>query len=128
MRYDLVYTSLFLAITGTGKLNAQQLPRHIPFLSGNKYGYCDSNMNVLIPPQWDEALFFYNNNATVRVGPDFCLIDTNGKYVIPPGQHWNGVRRESSYKRLTAYDPKGKWSRYDTVIYACENNFITDPE
>lgn len=35
-----------------------QLPNYIPILSGGKYGFCDSAMNMLIEPKYDFVSFF----------------------------------------------------------------------
>lgn len=42
-----------------------QLPNYIPILVGDKYGFCDSNMNMLIEPQYDDVSLF--DSAHYRV-------------------------------------------------------------
>lgn len=43
-----------------------QLPNYIPILSGGKYGFCDSTMNILIEPKYDFVSFF--DSAYYKVG------------------------------------------------------------
>lgn len=78
--------------------NAQPLPALIPYNSGDKWGYVDTNGNIIIAPQWDKANFFIGDKAMVgiqdRSGRSnniiYCLIDKKGNYVIPPSRHWTG--------------------------------------
>jgi hypothetical protein len=72
----------------------------IPFIQGSKFGFCDKNREVVIPPSYDIVLDDFNHQfSLVRVGKYipvsypgsqkpylrlvYGLIDSKGKFVIP---------------------------------------------
>lgn len=65
-------------------------PDLIPYYDNGKWGYCDSNKQILIEPGWDNAEFFSNGKARVKLGHIVSLIDNSGEYIIPPSRGWNG--------------------------------------
>ena len=98
----------------TGRVHGQPLPRFIPCLEGRQWGYCDSNKQMLIAPQWDQAYFFYGGKAITRLGEEYRLIDTLGRYIIPPERHWNGVLMNSiTHNYLNSHDSEGRWGLID---------------
>jgi hypothetical protein len=48
-----------------------------------KYAYMDANANVIIPPQYDEYLWFGEGLAPVRKGQKWGFIDTKMNLMIP---------------------------------------------
>ena len=48
-----------------------------------KYAYMDANANVIIPPQYDEFLWFGEGFAPVRKGKKWGFINTKMELVIP---------------------------------------------
>lgn len=89
---------LLVLICCSCSAKAQPLPALIPYNSGDKWGYADTNGNIIIAPQWDNANFFIGDKAMVgiqdRSGKSnniiYCLINRKGEYIIPPSRHWTG--------------------------------------
>lgn len=50
----------------------------------NKWGFVDSDGNMIIKPTFQEAHSFYNNYAAVKVDGKWGFIDASGKMVIDP--------------------------------------------
>ena len=63
LRY--LFCLLFIGLACLVK--SQPLPALIPYTDGKLWGYCDSTGIVKIPPQWDEANFFIDDKAIVKV-------------------------------------------------------------
>ncbi len=113
---------IFLKVGVISALFAQAMPRLIPYHLKDKWGYCDSNKNILIKPQWDEAGFFFHNKAVVKTGNYYCRIDLDGKYIIPPEAHWDGVLQpEVENAVFNCHDSTGKWGSIDS------NNIVLIP-
>lgn len=121
MRYPLTILYLLIAIA-----TPAQMPQLIPYNDNGLWGYCDSTGRIVMQPKWEEARAFYHNMAIVREvsemteekrrnGPDYCLINKHGKYIIPPERHWSGSLAESAVNlRLNSHDNSGKWGYIDT--------------
>ncbi len=56
----------------------------IEFSRSDKYGYLDRDGNVVIPPMYDEASFFQEGLAGVKLNGRWGYIDTSGAMVIEP--------------------------------------------
>ena len=107
----LLLAALLLIFSGVA--NAQSLPALIPYRKGALCGYCDSNKNVLIAPQWQDVEFFNSGTARVKIGyAHYALIDTNGKYLVPPEWHWIG---EYSGHILNVHDETGRYGCIDKI-------------
>lgn len=48
-----------------------------------KYAYMDANANVIVPPQYDEFLWFGEGLAPVRKGKKWGFIDVKMNLIIP---------------------------------------------
>ncbi len=113
--------SLLLIILCSFTVNGQSLPALIPYNSGDKWGYADTNGNIIIAPQWDKANFFIGDKAMVgiqdRSGRSnniiYCLIDRKGDYIIPPSRHWTGEYTGWS-GQLNANTDVFHWGMIDT--------------
>lgn len=111
IRYVLCTSIAFFAIA-MHYCSAQALPKLIPYRDGDKWGYADTNGNVIIAPQWERAeLFVTSGKAKVAIyktlpsGELFsawCLIDTLGRYIIPPERGWSGYFHNPDYQMLNA--------------------------
>lgn len=55
----------------------------LPVLRSRKWGYIDHAGAVVIAPQFEEAGFFYEGRAAVRVGTLWGYVDATGKVVVP---------------------------------------------
>lgn len=78
-----------------------------------KYAYMDANANAIIPPQYDEFLWFGEGLAPVRKGKKWGFINTKMDLVIPfkfeeVGLFHNGKAQVAIGKNLTQIDVKGK--------------------
>ncbi len=51
---------------------------------GSKWGFVDKTGNVVIAPQFDEALDFGYGLARVRISTQWAYIDESGKFVWGP--------------------------------------------
>lgn len=56
----------------------------LPVFRSGRWGYVDTSGEITISPQFDEAHFFYEGRAAVRVKDLWGYIDTAGRVVIPP--------------------------------------------
>jgi hypothetical protein len=79
----------FLLIITSNLIVAQgNLPDLIPYQENGKWGYCDKNMKVLIPCQYDQAWPFYEDRALVinygtnTPGTEAAFIDPSGRTVF----------------------------------------------
>ncbi len=64
-------------------LIAQKLPALIPFNENGLFGYCDSNLNVVIDAKYDKVYPFSENRALVIIDKQFGFIDTKGNQITP---------------------------------------------
>lgn len=62
---------------------AQKLPDLIPFKDQNLYGYCDSNMTVIIEAQYQKAYLFIEDRALVVKNKLYGFIDSKGNQIVP---------------------------------------------
>jgi hypothetical protein len=67
-------------------LGQAELPELIPVRIGTKFGYCDPQMNVAIPANFQDAMPFVNGRAVVKQGTFYGLINTLGHWIIAPEQ------------------------------------------
>ncbi|MBK9592822.1 MAG: WG repeat-containing protein [Crocinitomicaceae bacterium] len=63
--------------------SAQKLPDLIPLKDKNQYGYCDSNLNVIIKAQYQRAYPFAENRAIVVLNNLYGYIDYKGNQIVP---------------------------------------------
>lgn len=68
----IVITFCIVIFSSYGKA---QLPKYIPILVGDKYGFCDSNMNMLIEPQYDDVDFWGESKAYFYKNDEKYYID-----------------------------------------------------
>lgn len=78
-----------------------------------KYAYMDANANVIIPPQYDEFLWFGEGLAPVRKGKKWGYINTKMELVIPfkfeeVGLFHYGKAQVAIGKKLAQIDVMGK--------------------
>lgn len=114
---NIVLLAVFLGI-GNGAM-AQLSHQLFPYRDGDKWGYCNRDGKVMIPPQWDRADPFGHFSARVKVGNSrqgyYCLIDEKGEYIIPPELHWTGYWNiSSSGDVMNINDSNGHVGRVDT--------------
>jgi len=57
------------------------LPNLIPYVKGNKWGYCDTNKKIMIEPQFDEVSLFLGSIAKVKLNGKTGFIDRSGKKI-----------------------------------------------
>ena len=78
-----------------------------------KYAYMDANANVIIPPQYDEFLWFGEGLAPVRKGKKWGYINTKMELAIPfkfeeVGLFHNGKAQGAIGKKIVQIDTKGQ--------------------
>ncbi len=75
---------LMITILMAGSLYAQQTDLSlIPYRSGDKWGYSTPDKKVVIKPAFNEANWFSEGYASVKVGNKYGYINKTGKLVIP---------------------------------------------
>ncbi len=89
------------------------MPDLIPFLDGEKWGYADTNGNVVIAPKWQYVQFFNGERAIVYSDDRRCVINKAGKYIIPPYRNWNGTFYNSPVGAY--YNAKGKSGKWCVI-------------
>ena len=55
----------------------------IPYRKGDKWGYATVDKEIVIRPQFNEAGWFSEGMAAVKIGKKFGYINRTGKVVIP---------------------------------------------
>lgn len=88
-----------------------------PVLIGSSYGYANRDNRLVLPPLYDEARYFSEGLAFVRIGEKTGYIDASGKrvifkgggdfhdglavvtekddeYIMDAGEHWNYINTE----------------------------------
>ena len=55
----------------------------IPYRQGDKWGYADINRNITIAPKYNDAQWFSEGYAAVKVGNKWGYINKSGRMVIP---------------------------------------------
>ena len=75
---------MMLTIVIAGDLYAQQADFSlIPYRSGDKWGYATPDKKVVIKPAYNDANWFSEGYASVKVGNKYGYINKTGKLVIP---------------------------------------------
>ena len=104
------------------ELNHEKYEKRLNFREGliliyitkrKKYAYMDANANVIIPPQYDEFLWFGEGLAPVRKGKKWGYINTKMELVIPfkfeeVGLFHNGKAQVAVGKKLAQIDVMGQ--------------------
>lgn len=67
---------LLISLLFTSFLLKAQLPNYIPILVGDKYGFCDSNKNMLIEPEFEKVKFWGNKLFAYKNDKKF-IVDLN---------------------------------------------------
>ena len=83
------------------------------FKSNNKYGFLNTNGEIVLAPQYDFAQFFGDGLANVCVGEKWGFIDVTGQFVIPPqfddaGEFSEGLARVAKGGKWGFIDKTGK--------------------
>jgi hypothetical protein len=105
------------------ELNHEKYEKRLNFREGliliyipvrKKYAFMDANANIIIPPQYDEFLWFGEGLAPVRKGKKWGFIDTKMNLVIPfqfdeVGLFHNGFADVRLGKLLRRIDRNGKF-------------------
>src|SRR5438445_11278325 len=55
-----------------------------PIVENGKFGYIDRNARIAIKPQFDDAKFFSEGLARVKIGKKWGFIDRTGNVLIAP--------------------------------------------
>ena len=104
------------------ELNHEKYEKRLNFREGliliyipkrKKYAYMDANANVIIPPQYNEFLWFGEGFAPVRRGKKWGFINTKMELVIPfrfdeVSLFHKGVADVKIGKRIFQIDIKGQ--------------------
>lgn len=84
MKLDRMY--VWMAMLGCMLLSAglfARLPSLIPFRIGHQFGYCDTNLKLVIAPSYDDARPFGPMGAEVRKDGRAGFIDRAGRWIVP---------------------------------------------
>jgi hypothetical protein len=76
----------------------------------NPYGFVDTTGRVVIPFRFDDAEYFQEGRAAVRLNDQWGLIDMHGNWIVAPGiYHYVGSLREGR----SAFRAGEKWGFLD---------------
>ena len=56
----------------------------IPYRKGDKFGFCDPDKNIIVPPKYDSVEFFSESLARVKLNGKYGLIDKVGTEILEP--------------------------------------------
>lgn len=76
-------TVITVFILCSHSISAQQLPELIPFNENGLFGYCDSNLNVIITAKYQKVYPFSENRAAVTLNNLNGYIDNKGNQITP---------------------------------------------
>ena len=83
----------------------------IPVCVGNKWGFADTNSNIVIKPQFKNVSFFYEERAGVSLRKKWGYIDTTGNIVIPLQY---GLVGRFQFGKVHVMKGRGHWLELDT--------------
>jgi len=97
----ILFSLLVMFFTSCG-IVSRKLPSLIPYRVGEKWGYCDINKKIVIKPAYDEAGFFSEGLARVKLNDKYGYINEKGEVIIPPQfdiayDFHNGLARVAKY-------------------------------
>lgn len=96
----------------TANVFAQQMDISlIPYRSGNKWGYASPDKRIVISPKYNDAAWFSEGYAAVKVGSRYGYINKAGKLVIP-------AKFTVAKPFRKGYLPNAKNNGGDSVIFA----------
>lgn len=70
------------AINITNKLLALSEPQLIPYRKGDKWGFCNQGGKIVIDCVYDNAFFFNEGLALIKLNNKWAFIDTEDKQII----------------------------------------------
>lgn len=100
----------FLLVT-TGAIAQQSDMSLIPYRQGDKWGYATADKKIVIQPKFNEANWFSEGYASVKVGSKYGYINKAGKLVIPAK-----FTVAKSFRK--GYVPNAKKEGGDSVLFA----------
>lgn len=83
----------------------------IPYRQGNKWGYADINRNITIAPKYNDAQWFSEGYAAVKVGNKWGYINKSGRLVIP-------ARFTVAKSFRKGYMPNARKTGGDSILFA----------
>ncbi|NGZ78038.1 WG repeat-containing protein [Saccharibacillus alkalitolerans] len=124
-----------------------------PVLIGSRYGYANDDNRLVLPPLYDEARYFSEGLAYVRIGDETGYIDASGKRVIErgggdfssglavvmkraeeqagkAGEHWTYIDKHGEFALRTDYYRANTFSEGLASVVPEENGeaVFIDPE
>ncbi len=119
----------------------QKLPDLIPFKEDKLYGYCDSNLNVIIKAKYQGAHPFVEDRARVVINNLNGFIDKDGNQIVPcnykyASSFYNGYAKvgdsKEDFKFINAkgeYVPEPfQWERLKRNFYEYDLNYLSFEE
>jgi predicted nucleic acid-binding Zn ribbon protein len=104
----------------------QKVASLIPYRKGDKWGFCDSSKNVVIPTVYDEVYPFSEGLARVNVRGKYGFVNTAGSVVVQPVYDLAGDFSEN----VAWFASNGKYGFLDKQgniviepVYSVANNF-----
>ena len=99
------------------------------FVKAGKYGYCDKNGTIVIPPVFIYAAeeFSENRSSVQSSNTKYGIIDVNGSYVVDPMYTWIGHYSDG---RAVARIDDNDWEVLDLdgrVVWSCAAIDVSSP-
>ena len=101
----------FLLIVAAGSFAQQMDMSLIPYRSGNKWGYASPDKKIVFTPKYNDAAWFSEGYAAVKVGNRYGYINKAGKLVIP-------AKFTVAKPFRKGYMPKAKNAGGDSILFA----------
>lgn len=105
------YLLVFMLLVSSGSYSQDINTYLIPYRQGDLWGYATPDKQIVIQPKYNEANWFSEGLASVRVGNKFGYVNTAGTMVIPAKYTIAKAFRKG-------YVPKADNAAGDTVIFA----------
>ncbi|MEO6488368.1 MAG: WG repeat-containing protein [Ferruginibacter sp.] len=103
--------SVCLLLVGFGAFAQQTDMSLIPYRQGDKWGYATPERKIVIQPKYNEANWFSEGYASVKIGNRYGYINKTGKLVIPAK-----FTVAKSFRK--GYMPNAKKPEGDSVLFA----------
>lgn len=96
-----------------------------------KWGYVDTNGDIVLEPQWDSSSEFYDGLAAAEKDGLYGYINTTGEFVIPPQWDYAGAFDDSGLGYIVKNKERGYIDENGNIVISpqfdgCEGSFSED--
>lgn len=96
-----------------------------------KWGYVDTNGDIVLEPQWDSSSEFYDGLAAAEKDGLYGYINTTGEFVIPPQWDYAGAFDDSGLGYIVKNKERGYIDENGNIVISpqfdgCQGSFSED--